>query len=165
MNETITKTINWLKCQHSIVLIIVFFILSIGASIIGEGFSFLLNLEDVMWIEPPIDEKSNIILAIIGAIIIGPIFETLIFQTLLYEVAYGRSMFRGRNWLFFILAPIPFGVIHIYSPSYMIHAYIVGMSFIIAYTFTAKINKKNPIVIVTIVHALRNLMALIFTYN
>ena len=100
-------------------------------------------------------EKTIIEKVIIG-IFIGPIIETLIFQTALINL----SLFIKKNKLFAILvSALLFGLSHYYSFYYFTYTFTIG-SFLSYLYFLSKKKKYNPILTLSSIHALYNLIVL-----
>ena len=104
-------------------------------------------------------QSDDVILStIISAIIISPFIETLFFQALPLSLAKPYKIKIGYK---IMISAFCFALIHIiYNIFYAGSAFFIGV--ILAYSFVLYDKKKgNPILVVTLVHSLINLLSLV----
>lgn len=118
-------------------------ILMIGLSMIGNEFN----------VPETITQRQGFWEAFFFGVVLAPFFETLIIQHLPFRIL------RKRLAPIFIIlfSAIGFSLTHQYSASYMIVAFAIGL--IYAYAYFLKLG-RYPILIVTLIHALHNGIAL-----
>lgn len=132
-------------------------------------FGFLLNLllSNISYYILDIDlaaeyhETQEILLfTFLSAVIISPFIETLIFQAMVLNSLKTHSISLGFKIL---ISALFFGIFHlIYNVIYGICAFIIGI--ILAYSFVVYERKnQNPIIVVTLIHSLINLLTLIIS--
>lgn len=95
----------------------------------------------------------------IFVILIAPVFETVIFQWLAVEGAkYVFSKVKIKHYIFPVLvSAFIFGLNHYYNFSYMIVTFFSGSIYAFSYILIKK-RRENPIVVISIMHALFNLI-------
>lgn len=106
-------------------------------------------------------EAQDILLfTVLSAVVISPFIETLIFQAL---VLNSLKTHRIRLVFKILVSAFSFGILHlIYNVMYGISAFIIGI--ILAYSFVVFERKnQNPIIVVTLIHSLINLLTLIIS--
>lgn len=95
------------------------------------------------------------------AILISPIIETLIFQSLPHRLY--RKYYPNKYWIYLFVSALFFGVVHRYSVYYMFATYVTGV-FLLFYYDIASQRKENAVVVISIIHALINALAVLSVY-
>jgi uncharacterized protein len=105
---------------------------------------------------------DNTVIDMFAAIIIAPMLETLFFQ--LGIIRLGEDSFKIKNkYILVFISALLFGLSHWYSILYILHGFIIGL--ILAYSFILYDDSKySAFWIVTTIHALRNLLSIIFLF-
>lgn len=98
---------------------------------------------------------------IFAAVIFAPIIETFLFQYLPHRILL-RKLSLNWTWVMLISALL-FGLTHWYGIGYIVFSTLIGLVFIAAYVFLYETN-KNPFLVVTFAHMLRNTIALLTLY-
>lgn len=140
---------------------IIFFILIMASIVIGISLSISL-LPFTESIAKPTEieglQEGGPLFFFFIAVIIGPLIETLIFQAfILLFINFLLSKFKNESFIIPVLiSAIAFGLYHSYNLTYIIYGLFVGLVLASAYTIVLKNRKENPILIVSIIHALVN---------
>ena len=93
-----------------------------------------------------------------------PFFETVIFQAFIIElVKWHQKRFRNSNIYSIIASAIAFSLIHVYSLTYVVVTFFIGLCLAYTYIIVRK-RKQSPILMVTIVHASHNLIVFILEH-
>lgn len=98
---------------------------------------------------------------ILFAVLLSPIIETFIFQWLVYEQLTAFSFFRKRIYLIVLISGGIFGLAHNFSVEYQLVTFVIGCHLCFMYYYF-KTYSKWPFFAVFIVHAIRNLISVIF---
>jgi|SRR5665647_315292 len=107
-------------------------------------------------------EKDGPLTLFLFACVFAPFVETFLFQSLPFQLA--NLLFKHKKRLFFYLitAPLFFGYMHDYNIFYSLTGCLIG--FILCFFFyIAKQRKQSALILVTIIHALNNLLAFLVT--
>ena len=96
------------------------------------------------------------------ACVFAPFVETFLFQHLPFLLA--NLLFKHKKRLFFYLiaAPLFFGYMHHYNIFYSLTGCLIG-SILCFFFYIAKQRKQSALILVTIIHGLNNLLALLIT--
>ncbi len=98
---------------------------------------------------------------ILFAVLLSPIIETFIFQWLVYEQLTAFSFFRKRIYLIVLISGGTFGLVHDFSVEYQLVTFVIGCHLCFMYHYF-KTYSKWPFLAVFIVHAIRNLISVVF---
>ena len=105
------------------------------------------------------DINHGIIYNIIVLCIIGPIQETLCYFAFINKIL--NSLLKKKSVLLYIVvSSIIFGSMHFYNLQYILWATFTGLFMAIEYSIAYRKNER-PIIQVSIVHGVRNLISLI----
>lgn len=95
------------------------------------------------------------------AVFIAPFIETCIYQTIVFGVLGKVSLFSKNEVWIILISGVLFSLAHNYSYLYVLHGLIVGI--ILAYGYSLfKDRKEGPYLMVSAIHILRNIVAVIF---
>jgi membrane protease YdiL (CAAX protease family) len=90
------------------------------------------------------------------AVVLVPFIETVLFQALIIKVNLKRS--RGNSNIYpIIISAIAFSLMHIYSMIYVVTTFFIGLCLATLYIIVKK-RKQSPILVVSTVHAIHNLI-------
>ena len=106
--------------------------------------------------------KENSQSFILKVLIFAPIVETLIFQGAVISSFRNKRKIEDSHFQLATISSILFGLSHFYSLKYIIVAFFVG--YILAYARLFKYESKYALLYVGIIHALRNLIGLLYYY-
>ena len=125
--------------------------------------SYIVAMPVILWMPSgseigTLDKVSNVITDIISVVIIAPAAETAMNQTL---PIYLQRKYTKLGWICIILiSALIFGAIHFYSIRYIAFAFLVGT--VLSYGYVVRRRKNgSPFIIITLVHAIRNAIALV----
>jgi len=107
-------------------------------------------------------EKDGLLTLFLFACVFAPFVETFLVQYLPFLLA--NRLFKHKKRLFFYLitASLFFGYMHDYNIYYSSTGCLIG--FILCFFFyIAKQRKQSALILVTIIHGLNNLLALLIT--
>lgn len=96
----------------------------------------------------------------IVAVIIAPLFETLFAQALAHKVG---QYLKLKSTYTILLSALWFGIWHIYSPQYIIFAFVVGLVLAYAY-YLYQSSFRKAFWFVVAIHALHNLTSVLIVY-
>jgi len=97
---------------------------------------------------------------IVISIFIAPFLETFIYQSLVFGVLGKVSFFSENQVLIILLSAILFGLGHDYSKLYIIYGMLTGL--VLAYGYSLfQWRKEGPYLMISALHAFRNLVAVI----
>ncbi len=102
-------------------------------------------------------EKGNPYWCFIAMVIIAPLTETFIFQWIPIAIYKSFSYTKKYELLFAILAPLPFGLLHLYSLGYQITMYVTGFIYIVIGLYYSG-KQKNYFVPIFFIHSFNNLI-------
>lgn len=92
-----------------------------------------------------------------------PIIETLIFQVLFFWLLYIKL--KARLIYTVIVSSIVFGILHCYSPAYILSAFIAGVAFMVWFVaYTQKYSMKKAFYLIVGVHSINNIISLTIYY-
>jgi hypothetical protein len=105
---------------------------------------------------------DNFVFAFFTAVIFAPIFETFLNQ--LAVIRLGEDFLKIKNkYILVLLSALVFGLGHYYSLIYIFQTFLIGL--ILAYSFILYDDTKHSAFwIVTIIHALKNFVAIIVSF-
>jgi len=93
------------------------------------------------------------------AVALAPFFETAFFQAFIIELTkLNQKRLRWKSNIYpIIFSATAFSLIHVYSLTYVVVTFFIGLCLAYTYIIVRK-RKQNPILVVTIVHATHNLI-------
>jgi len=153
------KIIRYLYKVNSISFILIGLIIIILVSIIISSL-----LPEGSFRNPVVESfaKDGPLTLFLFGCVFAPFVETFLFQYLPFLLA--NLIFKHKKRLFFYLitASLLFGYMHKYNIFYFLTGCLIG--FILCFFFyIAKQRKQNALILITIIHALNNLLALLIT--
>lgn len=105
---------------------------------------------------------NNLVLDFLITIIVAPLIETLLFQSLIIELVCKLFKRPRRNLYISVTASsVAFALSHSYSICYIIITFLAGIILALAY-YLGRYRKESPIVLVFVIHAVYNLLTLVY---
>ncbi|MEP7109171.1 MAG: CPBP family intramembrane glutamic endopeptidase [Ferruginibacter sp.] len=96
-------------------------------------------------------------------ITIVPVIETFLFQYGIFKICNRIQATKRNNGLIILISAFIFGLMHTYSIGYMIFGFSMGI--VLAYVFYFySHHPRKAFWTTSLIHALRNLTALLFTF-
>jgi len=149
------KIIRYLYRLNFISFILIGFLIVILASFIPS-----LLIPEGSFKNPVVESiaKDGPLMLFLFGCFFAPFVETFLFQYLPFLLA--KMLFKHKKRLFFylIIASLFFGYMHDYNIFYFLTGCLIG--FILCFFFyIAKLRKQSALILITIIHALNNLVA------
>lgn len=92
-------------------------------------------------------------------VVLGPLLETVIFQWA--PIGFMKSNFQLKKITIVLLSALPFGLLHAYSPLYVLAAFCMGL--LLAFGFLVRDEGQGQALwLVALVHGLNNGVTLFF---
>jgi len=130
-----------------------------GELLLRFFYEVILRLPQIEYSSQSLKSEQNFGIKFIFIFLLAPILETLFFQTFL--IGFASRFIPLKVCL--VISIVTFGISHFYTLAYIISALYMGCIFSLAYIIFSK-KKQRPTFNTTIIHGLRNLIALIATY-
>ncbi len=108
-------------------------------------------------------KKGNYYWYFFIAVIIEPLSETFFFQWIPIAIYKSFSHAKKYELLFTILAPLPFGLLHLYSLGYQISAYVMGFMYVVIGLYYSK-KQKNYFAPIFFMHSFNNLISYLVSF-
>jgi len=125
-------------------------------------FSFIIPEDSYM--NPVIEsmKEDGLSILFLFGVVLAPFFETLIFQFLPYVFANAFLKRKIKFYFYIVSASLFFGVMHFYNLYYFLVGTSVGvvLSF---YFYVSKLRGASGVILVYIIHAINNLLALLIS--
>lgn len=110
----------------------------------------------------PQNMPSTLELKILFAILVAPLFETFLCQYLPYHILRLFGFVRRNSWIIILVSSLGFGLAHNFSVQFSINSTIVG--FVLISTYMIRVKKQDSFLSTYLVHAFKNMMAVILSY-
>ena len=151
--------IRYLYRLNSISFILIGLIIMIFASFIPS-----LLLPEGSYRNPVVEliAKDGLLTLFLFGYIFAPFVETFLFQYLPFLLANLIFKHKKRPFFYLITASLLFGYMHKYNIFYFLTGCLIGL-ILCFFFYIAKQRKQNAIILITIIHALNNLLALLIT--
>lgn len=147
-----------LRSLRTSVFIVVMTLLSVA--IVLPFLPILYSLEAITGptAGPSISDKP-LIYQFVGGVLLAPVIETLIFQAA--PILLLKKYSSLKPGAIILVSSLFFAVAHHYSISYVLFAFLVGV--FLAYSYVLYLKKEaSAFWVVTAIHSLRNLFAMVF---
>jgi membrane protease YdiL (CAAX protease family) len=160
LEKIVDQITSKLASKNRILLIIFALILTLaGEILIRFIYEIFLRLPEIQYSTQSLKSESNFGVKFFFIFLLAPILETLFFQTFLIGFLSRFIPLKAC----FLISVILFGFSHFYTLSYIISTLYMGCILSLSYIIFSK-KKQCPTFNTTVIHGLRNLIALIATY-
>ena len=144
----------WFKSLNAFAFVIVMLILTAGVTLPLEYFASATQDESI----GP-EALGKLLEFPVYVVVLGPFLETVIFQWA--PIRFMRNNFQLGKAKSVLLSALPFGLIHAYSPLYVLAAFCMGL--LLAFGFLVRdVGRGHALWLIALVHGLNNGATLLF---
>ncbi len=153
---------NKISQLSNVYYVLFFTLITYAFSFIDVIINIFFTLPNQYFKEPPSLEAEGIVWFALGVLLLAPVLETLLYQLLVYKIfnRFTNLKVKKNQYLLLFISALLFSLSHYYSILYIIRTFFLGLVLMYAYFLKAE-NTKQAFWLVTIIHALTNMLPFI----